>query len=427
MFLPCRPCCGGVVDTCPDDMTVTLSNLPNENTSSDNYVTSNEGTFRLTKVYDAEVGSSLSLRRLCRWRYEDHDASAAASVILKLELEVAYYINTAKETTELTFTADNGVLVWYRDPVSGDPLNVTFANADVTGNSIPWALQSTMSAVVEAYTTASLEECKGYSPCDHWKTSSPTNPLCPPIMTVTDATDVANYCGTPAAIYRQTMPGTAPLHYADYYIGGTDTLDLSLPTAWSRDIYFSGTLLGTDSIDFGGGTYSMGWGGVDCVKLSYIPISPPNTAACGPWAVSPVRAEGWVAILPSVTVEFDRTPSGGSINSYNGIAVAEVNLVTGWSPNFVTTYSYPSRRIFFKIGFYYDAGDPSFPLNQCRSLLNWHFAFASDGTLGEDAYTVGSFPTFTESDGSDSNLTCPATTSTISFDTGPIFTIEQGV
>jgi len=428
MFLPCRPCCGG--NACPDDMTVTLSNLPNENTSGDNYVTSNEGSFHLVKTFDEIVGSGSSQASLCRWEYSDSASSLSGDlVVLKITLEYRVFTNVAGEDLRLTAEMDTGSIQWGDSSFTGDISSHTFTNADVISNYWSPTQPSGMQAAIESHDQASLDECKGYQDCDNWKTTSPSNPLCPPIMTVADATDRPNYCGTPAAVYRQTMPGSTPAHYIDYYVGGTDTLDLSLTSSWVRERYSFGFLVGYDTINWGGGTYSLGWGGYDCINGRATANAAPNSTACGGWVGAGVFGRGWVGVIPNVTVTYDSTVGGGGITTYNCVAVANAGLVTAWSPYFSSSFVYGTRRILLTLRIYFDDGSFA-DQTHFRSLVNESYGFTSDGTLGEDSYLVGSFPTFTETNVDDFSRTCPITTGSPAaptFTAGPTFTLEQGI
>jgi len=146
---------------------------------------------------------------------------------------------------------------------------------------------------------------------------------------------------------------------------------------------------------------------------------------CGGWNAYDFYSEGWVSVFSGVTVTYDSSAGGGSINSYNCVAIAQANLVTAWTPipGYTPIITYPTRRILLKIALLLDLGGAGTAID----LLNDHsFAFASDGTIGEDAYTVGSFPTFTESNASAQRVICPFSSGGAPPNYPYAYTLEQG-
>ena len=419
ILMPGCTCCGGggPPSQCPaESITVTLTNLPYANTSGDNYVTSNEGSFHLKKIFETPPDSSGDF--VCRWEYKDIASGGTRNdyVVLRITLEHWTIEGRFGDTEELRLYVemDAGELRWFKAATTVDPQNYTFTNSDLTSNS--WApAPAGMQAVTSAYDPTSQDQCDGYLPCVNWRDAATAEETCPLIMTVADAMDTTNYCGEPPTVFSQVVPDTSPPLYVEYAQGGTDSLDLTLPSTWHGTQYSYGTLAANWTINWGGGTHSLGWGGYDNVK-AYVSSDYEPNSACGNWSPWHFYSEGWVSVIAGVTVTSVRVSDGNTI-SWNCLAIAQANITR----NFLTT-QYPARRIVLKIALLCAWPYPSTTIIGARA--DHSFAFASDGTLGEDAYSVGSFPTFTESNAGQQGAVCPISLAPVTYNYS--YTLEQG-
>ena len=428
ILMPGCNCCGGGTWGCPaESITVTLTDLPQGDTGVDNYVTSNEGSFHLKKIFET-VPEPTTRDFVCRWEYKDIASGGVPSDYIVLRITLEHWTREDRfgnftEELRLYVEMDGGELWWFKAGTTVDPQNYTFTNSDLTFNAWYPSQPAGMQAVASAYDPASRDQCDGYLPCENWRDAATPEETCPPIMTVTDAMDTTNYCGEPATVFQQSVPGSSPAKYIKFIQGGTDSLNLTLPSDWVYTWAY-----GTHTIEWGGGTHSLGWGGYDNVDAYVSPDQPPNSSCGGPaWNPYFFYSEGWVSVFSGVTVTLDYSAGGGSISVFDCVAIAQANLVNSWTPfpGWSSPINYPSRRIVLKIALLYERGTGSG--TAIDILSGGSFAFVSDGTLGEDAYVVGSFSTFTESDVSMATRICPISSGgTADPQYGYTFTLEQG-
>ena len=441
ILMPGCNCCGSPTGGCPaESITVTLTDLPNENRvdtsganptdyDGDNYMTSNEGDFTLAKTADYVETGRFEDFHVCIYGYEDDLSLGGPALKIQVVLHNHYEAATPYWRVRVEVEADGGRLSWEDDTTASSPLSTTLTNSDVVENSsaeyvlyyyynvpVPWTLQPTMSVTVQAVTVGSLGQCE--TPlCTSWFPATPGT--CNQIMGVTNATDRPAYCGTNPTIYSVAPDSSAPNNTLTFVNAGTDTLDLTL-----QDWTANHGSYGTRTISFGGLTHSLGWGGIDCVDLLERYPSGVNTGACGGGSgyLQGTR-HGWVGAF-NVVLTDDYSPSGGSVTNYNCTALASVNLARRYNSSYAATAVAASRRIEFIIALYYYAGvEPTG--NWLTQVLNTHVSLTSDGTLGEDAYVYGSFPTYTHSDVFNEALLCGLSTGSVNW-TSRQFTLAQG-
>ncbi len=443
MFPGC-PCCGAPISDCPaESITVTLADLPNENRvdtsgsnsiyyAGDNYMTSNEGDFTLTKTteYEESVSGSGGVRHVCLYDYED--ALSIGSPALKIRVFLYNYYNASTPFWRVLVEvdADGGRLTWQKSTTASNPLPTTLTNGDVvTNNSAewvfslyyyvpsPWTLQSTMSVTVQAVTGGSVGQCQTPT-CTSWFPATPGT--CNQIMGVTNGTNRPAYCGTNPTIYSVAPDSSAPNNTLTFVNAGTDMLDLTLDD-WTGNLGSSGTR----TISFGGLTHSLGWGGADCVDL-LMRVDTDNLAVafCGTQnGYLPVTRHGWVGAF-NVTLTDDFTASGGQVYNYQCTALASVTLSRRYYTSYVNTSAAPSRRIELLLSLYhYEGVEPTG--NYLTEILNTRVALSSKGTIGEDAYTYGNFPTFTRADSNNPVVLCPFDLYGATWTNTP-FTVAQG-
>jgi hypothetical protein len=436
ILMPGCNCCAG----CAESITVTLTDLPNENRVDvppyanpegyigDNYMTSNEGSFTLTKTSDYVDSGRFGDFQVCIYEYEDGLSSSVPSLKIKVTLTNYFEAATPYWTARVDLNADAGLLAWERNAASS-PLPTTFTNSDVVANNsgewtlyysyyvpVPWTLQPSMSVAIQAATGSSLGQCNSPS-CNFFPATTGT---CNQIMTVTDATNRPAYCGENPTIYSVAPDSSAPNNTLTFVNAGTDTLDLTLPN-------WVGTqgAGGTRTVQFNGATHSLGWGGSGCVDLMYA-VDSVNlaTAYCGTQnGYLPVNRQGWTGAF-NVTLTDDFTAGGGGIINYQCTALASVTLSRRYWSAYATVSNAPSRRIQLEIALFWYAGyEPTG--NYLTMLLNTRVAFSSDGTIGEDAYTYGNFPTCTQANSAGPVVVCPFDLYGTTWTSTP-FTIAQG-
>jgi len=444
MFLmPGCNCCGPPASDCPaESITVTLTDLPNENRvdtsganptfyDGDNYMTSNEGDFTLTKTSDYEeaVAGDGGVRHVCIYDYTDDLSLGGPALKIRVFLYNYYNATTPFWRVLVEVDADAGRLTWQKDTTASNPLATTLTNSNVVTNNSgewvffyyyyvpsPWTLQSSMSVTVQAVTGGSVGQCE--TPlCTSWFPA--TSGTCNQIMGVTNGTNRPAYCGTSPTIYSVAPDSSAPNNTLTFVNAGTDTLDLTLQD-WTGNLGSAGTR----TISFGGLTHSLGWGGSDCVDLQSRNDTGTNTGFCGSvGSYLPVTRHGWVGAF-NVVLTDDYTSSGGSVTNYDCTALASVNLARRYYISFNGTGVAATRRIEFIIALYYYAGvEPTG--NRLTQVLDTHVSFTSDGTLSEDAYVYGSFPTYTHSDVFNTAPLCGFSTSPVGW-TSRQFTLAQG-
>ena len=441
MFLPCRPCCGTPPDCPAESITVSLVDLPNENRvagagggavyDADNYMTSNEGEFTLVKTADFPSGKT----HVCFYDYSD---AGGGYTFLSINVILTHYYaaTTPYWQVRVTVVADGGRLSWQKNTTAA-VLPTTFTNTDVTVNNsaeygyapypyvvpLPWNLQPTMTATIQAVTPGSLPQCQ--PTCTQMFPATPGT--CNQIMSVAAATDRPGYCGESPTIFSVAPVGT-PDRTVTFVNAGTDTLNLTLPD-WTGS-RGSGTAV---TVAFGGATHSLGWGGRDCLAL-LVGYEAGTSTLCtsggtGPGGFAFHRRSGWITAF-NVVATFDSSGSGGSVTDYNCVAVVSARLsrvYPSWPSGSLSEISNiaPTRRIVFEIALYrYHGFEPTG--NSLTQLNDTHYAFTSDGTLSEDAYTYGSFPTFTQANAATTAKLCFISIYGSLTWSSQDFTLEQG-
>jgi FlaG/FlaF family flagellin (archaellin) len=426
--MPGCNCCGGATGGCPAEyVTVTLTDLPNENrvtTSAssdydgDNYMASNEGEYTLYLWYEREVfiQGNGGVRHECFYRYSDA-IETGVEPALSILVTIYNYYNATTPFWEVyvDVDADGGQLLWVKTTTALS-LPVSFSNSDVTINGsaelvtntyytvpVPWTLQPTMSATVSAVTAGSKAQCVtepcdfvgigGYDPLD----------MCNRIMTVTNSTNRPAYCGENPSVLRILAPGSSNMNYVEFVNAGTDTLDLTLPD-WTGSISYYGT---TVTAAFGGTTHSLGWGGYNNLLLNARPSTTNSTALCGGTSgYYTIKGNGWVGAR-TVLLTLDDSATGGPVTNIWCIALTNAELLKRYeADSYGTVVATPSRRIRLNVGLYYHDGiepNGTWLTVQTDSTVN----FISDGTVNEDAYTYGSFPTFTDTNVAATVNRCP--------------------
>ena len=184
--MPGCKCCG---TDCPaESITVSLVDLPNENRvggvggavyDADNYMTSNEGEFTLEKTADFPDRNT----HVCVYEYRD---AADGYIFLKINVRLTHYYaaTTPYWQVRVTVDADGGQLAWQKNTTAA-VLPTTLTNTNVTVNTsgeygyapypyvvpLPWTLQPTMTATIQAVTPGSLPQCQ--PTCHQWFPATP--------------------------------------------------------------------------------------------------------------------------------------------------------------------------------------------------------------------------------------------------------------
>ena len=422
-------------------MTVSLVDLPNENRvggvggavyDADNYMTSNEGEFTLAKTADFPSGKT----HVCVYEYKDE---ANSYTFLKINVRLTHYYAAATPywRVKVTVDADGGQLAWQKDTTAA-VLPTTLANTNVTVNKsgeygsatypsspapLPWNLQPTMAATIQAVTPGSLPQCQ--PTCTQWFPATPGT--CNQIMGVAAATDRPGYCGESPTIFSVAPVGT-PDRTLTFVNAGTDTLDLTLQD-WTGN-RGPGTAV---TVAFGGATHSLGWGGRNCLDMLEGYEAGTSTlctsGSTGPGGYRRGRRDGWITAF-NVVATFDSSGSGGSVTNYNCVALVSARLsriYPSWPSGSLSEISNiaATRRIVFEIALYrYHGFEPTG--NSLTQLNDTHYAFTSDGTLSEDAYTYGSFPTFTQANVATTAKLCFLSISGSLTWSSQDFTLKQG-
>ena len=435
--MPGCNCCGTTADCPAESITVSLVDLPNENRvggvggavyDADNYMTSNEGDFTLEKTADFPSGST----HVCVYDYND---AGDGYTFLKINVRLTHYhaASTPYWRVKVTVDADGGQLAWQKDTTAA-VLPTTLTNTNVTVNTsgeygpgyypwypvpLPWTLQPTMTATVQAVTPGSLPQCQ--PTCTQWFPATPGT--CKQIMGVAAATDRPGYCGESPTIFSVAPVGT-PDRTLSFVNAGTDTLDLTLQD-WTGN-RGSGTAV---TVAFGGATHSLGWGGRDCLDLLEGYEAGTSTSctsgSTGPGGYRMGRRDGWIGAF-NVVATFDSSGSGGSVTNYNCVALVSARLsrVYPLAYNALSAIA-ATRRIVFEIALYrYHGFEPAG--NRLTQLNETHYAFTSDGTISEDAYTYGSFPTFTQANVATAAKLCFFAWPSVITWSSRDFTLEQG-